>query len=126
MLRQGESGYAVNKACKARGWGVLGFLDICKLQDEMQNETRPPPSPVREKVPETARSGTLTPMALPPEVLESPTLAVPPPAVNGTQQHLQALLTWMGQAQIQEITLTRDGKLSVLARHQYDLGGQHG
>lgn len=115
MLRDRASAYAINKECKRLYKSGLGYNDILALQAEMEHQR-----------------DLITPIAVPAEVLEAETpeedlsatgLTVPSPVPNGTTVHLKAIQTWMAKVQAEQITLTRDGKLSVLAWHQFDLGG---
>lgn len=118
MLRDGASSYAVNKECKRLYRSGLGYSDILEIQADLDRQA-------------ARRAAAVTPIELPAEVMEAEevhedtSLTVPSPVPNGTTVHLKAIQSWMGKIQAEQIILTKDGKLSVLAWHQFDLGGPH-
>jgi len=90
--------------------------------------------------------GAIVPVELPPEMLEDPEVAhkvahevatemvvaeaacetdivvAVPPGLNGTLKNIQAIQRWMATVNAESLRLTRGGKLSVLARHEFDIG----
>lgn len=78
MLAEGQSAYAINHACKAKGWGGLGYTDILRLQAEVAAKP----------------SSLVTQVTLPPEV--SPTLGM---RMSGPFRHTfrgTSRLCWSG------------------------------
>jgi len=60
------------------------------------------------------------------ESVEEPSTApevVEPEVPFGTFISIKAIQSWMADINAEHLTLTSDGKLSVLVRHGYDLGG---
>ena len=120
MLEAGKSGNAVNKACKAKFGSGLSHRIILKLKDELDEQRAQKgvePSPV-------------TQMTLPLEMLEDTPevpqsqVMLPVPAPKGATEQFRQIRDWMSKVQAEQVILTKDGKLSVLSWHQFDLGRQ--
>ncbi len=113
MLTQGMSGYACQQACKKQFGSGVGFGVIQAMKAELAEEGGPTPE------------GAIVPVDLPPEMIEpeapsSDLTLTRPPEPNG---NIKAIQRWMGRINAEALHLTRDGRLSVLARHEFNLGG---
>lgn len=112
MLAGGKSGYAINIACKARGWGGLGFNDILRLQEEVRRE-----SPVRT-------APQVVPVSLPPELMVEADAPVGVLTADPrVQEMVQALVTWMRDTQVEQLRLSQDGRVSLLSWQHLNMGG---
>jgi len=116
MLLSGHSGYAIQKACKEEFGAGLGYEVIQAVQAEIEEEN----------------SKRIVAVNLPSEMMEDEAVpdppsadlaVVPPHGPNGTLNNMKAIQQWMAGINAESMTLTRDGKLSVLARHEFDIGG---
>lgn len=125
VMSAGGTGYAANKACKEQLGGSVGNEVLLAVKAELEAEGQ-------NLDPEDA----IEAVALPPEMLhEDPEdLLEPveggndlvvhaPHGPNGTLKNMKALQAWMQDIDAVELHLTREGKLSVLARHEFDIGG---
>ena len=76
----------------------------------------------------------IIPIELPPEILEDEPpgelvepedaiSVVPPHGPNGTLVNIKAIQQWMRDINAESLTLTTGGRLSVLARHDFEIGG---
>jgi hypothetical protein len=138
MLAKGASGYACQLQCKARFGSGVGHVVIVAVQQELAAERG------------TGLPGAIEQVTLPADVYESPEEmlvdspgeeeAVPddakvadgpspslsltsPHGPNGTLSNMKAIQAWMKSIDAVELHLTLGGKLSVLARHEFNLGG---
>jgi hypothetical protein len=107
LLASGLSGYAVNKACREKYKSGIGHKDILKLRRELE-----------ENLADGVGPSPITPLMLPPEMSELP----PGPSLHGMTDSFRHIQDWMSEVQAEQIILTKDGKLSVLLRHQFDIG----
>ena len=132
MLLSGCSGYSIQKECKEAFGTGLGY----EIIQDVKAELGMGPSPA-----EVGTPGLVEPVELPPDLytdpedlLESETaLAVSepevalvvtaPPGPNGTLDNMKAIQQWMVSINAESLSLTRDGNLSVLARHDFCIGG---
>jgi len=128
MLSAGASGYACKQACKVQFGSSVGFEILQELQAELAAAGAAAPE------------GAIVPVTLPPEMIEeeaeeeveeeveaeapaSDLVLTRPPEPNGTLVNIKAIQRWMGTVNAESLHLTRDGRLSVLARHEFNLGG---
>ena len=137
MLNAGASGYACVQACKEQYGSGVGYETLQELQAELAAEGASVPK------------GAIVPVDLPPEMIvaeehepeqepeqepepepelepEAPAtdlVLTRPPEPNGTLVNIKAIQRWMGAINAESLHLTRDGRLSVLARHEFNLGG---
>lgn len=146
-LSEGESGYVCQRLCKEKFGSGVGYTWILEIQAELKAAAEPelesatPEEDVTEVVmslpdvdsPDDADAAddAIVPVEIPPEMIdhsdlpdESGELAiVRPPGPNGTLVNMKAIQVWMVQINAENLNLTRDGKLSVYVRHEFDLGG---
>lgn len=130
LLAEGKSGYACQQACKAEFGSGVGHDVILSVQQELAEVDKADIEPV-ELPPDLYDASNVhegDPEHNPddPDDLleEANSLAVVPPHVpNGTLKNMKAIQAWMKSIDAEELTLTRDGRLSVLARHEFNLGG---
>jgi len=125
-LLAGESGYAAQQECKRRFGGGVGYERIKQIRAELEREEQAAPATA---APEPQ---AIVPVELPPEVMETveddppdPTDLViqAHPRPNGTADNFKAIQRWMAKHKAESVTFTAEGKLSVLSRHEFDLGG---
>lgn len=117
MLRDGYTGYAINKECCRRfGSGLVNGTEALKAEL------------ARTQHPHSPDPGAVTAVTLPPEMLteeadQSPTAPdqVSAPALNGALLHLRHIQSWMAKVQAEQVILTKDGKVSILAWHNFTL-----
>ena len=138
VLLAGKSGYAAQKECKRRFGSGIGHETVKAVKAEIAaqraNGELPEAFPEDEPEVEAAEARddrAIIPVDLPPEMMEAedaPTtdlVVTPPPEPNGTLNNFKAIQQWMVKHNAESVNLTADGKLSVLARHEFDLGGSH-
>lgn len=138
MLVTGHSSYACQLACKKQFGTSVGYDLIKKIQHEMASA---PPAIVPVDLPPEMLDDT-------PAVPEDPYVSmmesllddtpakeakaepveddlqiVPPHGPNGALTNIRVIQRWMAGINAESLTLTQDGKLSVLARHEFDIGG---
>jgi len=128
MLLEGKSGYACQQECKRTFGSTVGHEIVVAVRAELSESGA------------LTDSRAITPVALPSEMYTDPEelldpvepeepeesgtdIVVSAPGPNGTLVNMKAVLAWMDDIDAVELTLTREGKLSVLARHEFDLGG---
>jgi hypothetical protein len=126
MLSDGHSGYAAQQACLTRFQSGVGNETIVAMREELAAEQAEAPVAAPETPVEASQA--IVPVELPPEMLEpepEPSTAlevVEPHGPNGTLTSLKAVQSWMTDINAEHLSLSSDGKLSVLVRHEYDLG----
>jgi hypothetical protein len=133
MLAEGKSGYACQQACRERFGSGVGYEMIQEIQADLK--ANPPGAIQPVELPTDIYDGNIHDgeaelnhddpedllVEAPPETSEM--AVVVPPKINGTLTHLQAIQRWMGEIRAESMTLTRDGRLTMLVQHEFHLGG---
>jgi len=134
MLREGNKAFLCQQVCKEKFGTGVSYDTIRALSAELEGNPE----------------GAIIPIELPPEILEDElcdfslddepeetpadepeetpadepeeTLEVPPPRLKDTLVNIREIQQWMYDISIESLVLTQDGKLSVLARHEFNIG----
>lgn len=116
----GITPYEISQACLKQYGSKLGHNDCLRIKAELN-------------LPASASPRVVTPVTLPPEMTEA-SAETPPTSVNlvlahsplnGTAEHLKHVQNWMQQMGAEQLRLTPDGKVAVLAWQHFDLGDTH-
>ena len=121
MLITGHSGYAIKKECRSRFGAGLGQETINAIRAKLDADMAGGPGLI-EKVdlpPEMLEPETVHTIPDPPSAL----ILTPPPGPNGTLDNIKVIQRWMVSINAESLSLTQGGTLSVLARHNFDIGG---
>jgi len=133
MLAEGKSGYACRQACRERFGSGVGYEMIQEIQADLK--ANPPGAIQPVELPADIYDGNIHDgdaklnhddpedllVEAPPETSEM--AVVVPPKINGTLTNIRAIQRWMGGIRAESLTLTRDGRLTMLVQHEFDLGG---
>lgn len=106
-IDEGASIYQAQKETKERFGQGVGYSTIQRLQAERRSVATPT----------RGEAALVTPVSLPPEVLEP----VARPRTDGAKGTFRDLTSWMQEVGTEEFTIRANGEVSVLVRHNFKL-----
>ena len=148
MLLNGHTGYSVQKECKDQFETGLAYDVIQAVQAELDVEQVAEngpglieqvhlPSDIYEDPEDLLKSAESADLVASSDSVDSvdsekaivvhdPQVSLvvnPPPGPDGTLTSMKVIQQWMVSINAESLSLTRDGNLSVLARHDFHIGG---
>lgn len=138
MLVGGASGYAINQACVDQFGSGFGYDRVQELKSQLRGLLPENPQSAEAIIPIPIPAEMLLDPEKPEEEIEgamaivsrensepAPLVSAPAPKLEGSLTALKQVQAWMATIHAIEVTLTAEGKLSMLVRHEIDLGGSH-
>jgi len=125
VLRAGGTPHMARKRMLDEMGSACGNGLVAQARERLALETVSDETP--EEILDETPDDAIVEVDLPDEILEeipeeAATLVVSPPKPNGIMDTLREIQGWMQSINAENLQMTADGRLSVLVRHEFDLG----